>query len=92
MIRFKAHSDGKVLIPDEAIELRQGCRYTVEVVESNGEAEPVRDAGKKPTAQPLEQADRVPALEAIARMATHLGPPDLSERFDEHTGRVLKDE
>ncbi len=36
MVRFKAHSDGKVLVPDEAVDIPEGQRFvvTLEPVES----------------------------------------------------------
>jgi len=37
-------------------------------------------------------APREDAFDKIIRMATNLGPPDLSERLDEYTGRVLPDD
>ena len=87
MIRFKAHSDGKVLIPDEAVELETGREYTV-VVLDNGRDEEKRKPRREASTTPDEEAP-VDAFEYIASIATDLGPPDLSERYEEYRRRKL---
>lgn len=51
MMTFTAHSDGKVLVPDEPVQLPPGARYRVslEVVaeEAKDEVHPLRELARK---------------------------------------------
>ena len=73
MVRFAAHSDGKVLVPDEAAEIPAGRRFmvTLEAIKTDRHARrPLRGWVKK-------------ALELSCRMPSDL-PEDLAEQHDHY--------
>jgi hypothetical protein len=63
MVRFKARPDGKVLVPDEAVDIPEGQRFVVTL-------EPVEP---RPTAE-----SKVPRWLATAREVAKRMPDDLS--------------
>lgn len=73
MVRFTAHADGKVLVPDEPVDLPQGQRFvvTIEPVERQNAA------GSKPPNW-LETARRL-----AEQMPDDL-PEDLAEQHDHY--------
>ena len=73
MIRFNAHSDGKVLVPDEPVKLAKGQQFQVTL-------EAAKLARAKPTA-PAQWFRK--ALELSRRMPKGL-PKDLAEQHDHY--------
>jgi hypothetical protein len=73
MVRFTAHSDGKVLVPDEPVELPAGQRFVVTV-------EPVKPPTPKNPGRPQWVQK---ALELAQLMPTNL-PEDLAEQHDHY--------
>jgi len=73
MVRFKAHSDGKVLVPDDPVELPAGCRFMVTV-------EPLPPKRRRHTA-PDGWVKKAIALSR--RMPDNL-PEDLAEQHDHY--------
>ena len=73
MIRFSAHSDGNVLVPDEPVRLAKGRRFLVAL-------EPAEAVRPKTTA-PARWFQK--ALELSERMPTNL-PSDLAEQHDHY--------
>ena len=73
MIRFSAHSDGKVLVPDEPVKLAKGRRFLVTL-------EPVKEARARPL-PPARWFEK--ALELSRRMPKDL-PKDLAEQHDHY--------
>ena len=72
MKTFEAHSDGKVLVPDEPVELPAGTRYHVSAapVDNAGEAEDGRSIWK--------------FLLSMAGTAEGDYPPDLARNHDHY--------
>ncbi len=73
MIRFSAHSDGSVLVPDEPVKLAKGRRFLVTL-------EPADAARPKKTA-PAQWFRK--AMELSERMPRNL-PKDLAEQHDHY--------
>jgi len=71
VIRFNAHSDGKVLVPDEPVKLAKGRQFQVTL-------EPMKLAQKK-SLRPARWFEK--ALELSRRMPKDL-PKDLAEQHD----------
>jgi len=73
MVRFVAHSDGKVLVPDEAVDIPAGKRFmvTLEAV----------DAGRRKRKPAPGWVAK--ALELSRRMPADL-PDDLAEQHDHY--------
>ena len=73
MFRFKAHSDGNVIVPDEPVELPQGQTFRVTVDLSTS-----MDAQEGQRPQWLEKA-----MQLSAKMPKDL-PTDLAEQHDHY--------
>ena len=73
VVRFKAHSDGKVLVPDEPVDLEEGRRFLVTV-------EPLKPEQHE-SATPARWLQK--ALELSERMPPNL-PEDLAEQHDHY--------
>ena len=67
---FKAHTDGKVLVPDEPVDLPPGTRYRVSL-------EPIKH--RKKGGLPLHKE----ALDAASKMRGTY-PPDLARNHDHY--------
>ena len=73
MVRFTAHTDGKVLVPDEPVDLPQGQRFVVTL-------EPVSEEDRKKSAMPnwLQKA-----IKLSEQMPDDL-PEDMAEQHDHY--------
>jgi len=58
---LKVHFDGKVLVPDEPVDLPVNCALEVEVKPANGQVEK-----RKPLAGLLELAQKIPVTDGPA--------------------------
>jgi len=77
MIRFKGHSEGKIIVPDEPVDIPDGQEFHVclEKIDTKKEKS---ESGQKA---------KVNALARILEMAVDLGPPDLSENYRRYFGK-----
>ena len=73
VVRFSAHSDGKVLVPDEPVRLAKGRRFLVTL-------EPA-EAARPEATPPARWFEK--ALELSQRMPRNL-PRDLAEQHDHY--------
>ena len=76
MLSFVAHSDGKVIVPDEPVELPQGksFRVSIELAEETG------DAGAPPQSEP----DWLRAARELSKRMPKGLPKDLAEQHDHY--------
>lgn len=73
MVQFRAHSDGKVLVPDEFVELPVGQQFVVTV-------EPVNSEGLDPKSAP----DWLQTAQELSRQMPPDLPEDLAEQHDHY--------
>ena len=73
MLDFIAHSDGKVIVPDEPVELPEGCKLRVHIE--------LEDEGN---AQPREEPEWLRTAREIAKQMPQNLPEDLAEQHDHY--------
>ena len=73
MVSFIAHTDGKVIVPDEPVDLSRGQRFVVTL-------EPVRDDDQGQDTEP----NWLRTAREVARQMPHNLPEDLAEQHDHY--------